>query len=152
MPKATTKTIPPTGHFTVILSGVSDKPESQMTPLEKMNIADSGLTKKILERVKKLMELDYDDLAAALGVTRATLINKKSEEKFSPGVSEKIVGLADLYSYGYEVFEEPERFNRWMFRPNLALGGKAPYDLIHNQFGRQEVKHLIGRIDYGVFS
>jgi putative toxin-antitoxin system antitoxin component (TIGR02293 family) len=152
MAKAPTKSIPPTGHFTVILSGVSDKPESQMTPLEKMNIADSGLTKKILERVKKLMELDYDDLATALNVTRATLINKKGEEKFSPGVSEKIVGLADLYSYGYEVFEEPERFNRWMFRPNRALGGKAPYDLIHSQFGREEVKHLIGRIDYGVYS
>jgi putative toxin-antitoxin system antitoxin component (TIGR02293 family) len=152
MAKVTTKTIAPAGHFTVILSGVSDKPESQMTPLEKMALADGGLTKKVLEHLKKLTDLDYDELATALNVTRATLINKKGEQKFSPVVSEKIVGLADLYSYGYEVFEDPERFNRWMFRPNQALGGKAPYDLIHNQFGREEVKNVIGRIEYGVYS
>ena len=73
-------------------------------------------------------------------------------EKFSPDLSEKIVGLADIYSYGYEVFEEENRFNQWMFRPNIALGGLPPFDLIDNQFGREEVKNLIGRIDYGVYS
>jgi uncharacterized protein (DUF2384 family) len=39
-----------------------------------------------------------------------------------------------------------------MAKPNKALGGQAPYDLIDNQFGREEVKNLIGRIDYGVYS
>ena len=60
--------------------------------------------------------------------------------------------MADLYSYGYIVFEDQERFNQWMFHPNQALGGRPPYDLIHNQFGREEIKNLIGRIEYGVYS
>jgi putative toxin-antitoxin system antitoxin component (TIGR02293 family) len=87
-----------------------------------------------------------------LSVSRATLINKKDKEKFGSALSEKIVSLADIYSYGYEVFEEEGRFNQWMFRANRALGGQSPYDLIDNQFGREEVKDLIGRIDYGVYS
>ena len=29
---------------------------------------------------------------------------------------------------------------------------KLPYEFIDNQFGREEVKNLIGRIDYGVYS
>ena len=60
--------------------------------------------------------------------------------------------MADLYSYGFEVFEDKDRFNQWMSKPNKALNGKAPYDLIDNQFGREEVKNLIGRIDYGIYS
>jgi putative toxin-antitoxin system antitoxin component (TIGR02293 family) len=136
----------------LIFEGVSDKPEGQMTPMEKMVLVDQRITKKDLESLKEKTDLDYDELAQVLSVGRATLINKKGTDKFSAPLSEKIVGLADLYSYGYEVFEDKERFNQWMLRPNQALGGQAPYDLIHNQFGREEVKNVIGRIEYGVFS
>ena len=96
--------------------------------------------------------MDYDKLAKALSVTRATLINKKKQEKFNAGLSERIFSLVDIYSYGYEVFGDEERFNKWMFRPNLALGGKTPFELIGSQFGRDEVKNVIGRIEYGVYS
>jgi putative toxin-antitoxin system antitoxin component (TIGR02293 family) len=73
-------------------------------------------------------------------------------EKFNPSLSERIIGLASLYDYGFEVFEDREIFNRWMFAPNKALGGEMPFDLIDNQFGREEVKHVLGRIEYGVYS
>jgi putative toxin-antitoxin system antitoxin component (TIGR02293 family) len=136
----------------IIFGGSSDKPEGQMTPMEKMVMVDRGVTKKDLESLKDKTKLDYDELAKVLSVGRATLINKKGDDKFSPLLSEKIVGLADLYSYGYEVFEDKERFNQWILRPNQALGGQAPYDLIHNQFGREEVRNVIGRIEYGVYS
>lgn len=128
------------------------KPESHMTPLEKMEWARLGISKEDLENLKSKAALNYDDLAKALLVTRATLINKKEEEKFNTAVSERIISLADIYSYGYEVFEDIDRFNQWMFRSNQALGGEKPYDLLDNQFGREEVRNLIGRIDYGVYS
>jgi putative toxin-antitoxin system antitoxin component (TIGR02293 family) len=136
----------------VLLSGATKKPESQMTALEKMDVVREGVSKRDLEHLKEKAQLDYDNLAKALSVTRATLINKQKDEKFGAVVSEKIVSLADIYSYGYEVFEDEDKFNRWMFRANRALGGKAPYDLVDNQFGREEVRNLIGRIDYGVYS
>ena len=138
--------------YALILGDASDKPESQMTSLEKMEMVDRGLTKNHLTQLKKITKLDYDELARAFSVTRATLINKKGDDKFASVVTEKIVGLADLYSYGYIVFEDQERFNQWMFRPNQSLGGRPPYDFIHNQFGREEIKNLIGRIEYGVYS
>ena len=136
----------------VILSNATEKPESQLSGFEKMHIVRDGVTKKDLELLKTKADLDYTMLAKALSVTRATLINKKRSERFGAGLSEKIVGMADLYSYGFEVFEDKERFNQWMSKPNKALGGQIPYDLIDNQFGREEVKNLIGRIDYGIYS
>lgn len=135
-----------------ILIGTAKKPESRMTAFEKMELVDQGVSKKDLERLKETTELDYDKLAKALAVTRATLINKKGAERFNSGVSERIISLADIYSYGYEVFEDIDRFNQWVFRPNKALGGRSPFDLLDNQFGREEVKSLIGRIEYGLVS
>lgn len=140
------------GSILPILSRASKKPESQMTPLEMMDIARAGISKKDLEAFKEKTALDYDKLAIALAVTRATLINKKGDEKFNTSLSERIIDLANIYSYGYEVFEDEARFNQWMLRPNMALGGQAPYDLIDNQFGREEVRDIIGRLDYGVYS
>ena len=135
-----------------ILTAITKKPENRMTSLEKMNAVRLGISKKDLENLKAKTRLDYDKLANALSVTRATLINKKKQEKFNAALSERIISLADIYSYGYEVFEDEDRFNKWMFRPNQALGGKLPYEFIDNQFGREEIKNLIGRIDYGVYS
>lgn len=136
----------------VILLGTSKKPESRMTSFEKIDIIREGISKKDLENLKEKTDLDYNQLSKVLSVARATLINKKGNSKFDSVLSERIVGVADIYSYGYEVFEDEGRFNEWIFRANQSLGGQTPYDLLDNQYGREEVKNLIGRIDYGVYS
>ena len=102
--------------------------------------------------MKEKAALDYDQLAQMLHVARATLINKKGADKFSEDISEKILQLADIYAFGYEVFEDRQRFNEWIFRSNKALAGQAPYEVLHNVYGREEVRSLIGRIAYGVYS
>ncbi len=127
-------------------------PLSGMTPLQKMAISKKGITKSYLERFKKTAALDYDKLADALAVTRATLINKKGSEKFNTALSERIVSLADLYAYGFEVFEDSAAFNQWMQTTNQALGGLTPLSITNSLYGREEVKSLIGRIAYGVYS
>lgn len=137
-----------TGRFNEHLAGT----RGMMTTTQKMEISKGGITKKELELLKTLADLDYTTIARILSVTRATLINKRKTEKFNTALSERIVGLADLYTYGIKVFGEKEIFNRWMNEPNRALGGKTPLDIIDNQFGREEVKNVIGRIEYGVYS
>lgn len=124
----------------------------QMTAFEKIDIIKACLSKNDLEQFKKTTGLDYDQLAKALSVTRATLINKKGKEKFGTALSERIIAIADIYSYGYEVFEDEVKFNRWISRPNRALGGIVPFDLLDTQYGREEVRTIIGRIDYGIYS
>lgn len=135
-----------------ILNEAANKPESLMTSFEKIGMIKEGISKKDLENLKEKAGFDYNQLSKVLSVARATLINKKGNEKFDIGLSEKIVSVADVYSYGYEVFEDENRFNNWIFHSNKALGGQSPYDLLDSQYGREEVKSLIGRIDYGVYS
>ena len=127
-------------------------PLFKMTSFEKMELLERGIKKEDLEQFKMKANLDYDKLASALAVTRATLINKKKGEVFSENISEKIVALSDLYSFGYEVFDNQNQFNEWMFTPNHALGNKTPFDIVDNQFGRDEIKNVLGRIEYGIYS
>jgi len=136
----------------VILNDAASKPESRMTSFEKIDMIRQGISKRDLEHLKEKTDLDYNQLAKVLSVARATLINKKGKARFDMVLSERIVGVADIYSYGYEVFEDENRFNEWVFRSNQSLGGLSPYDLLDSQYGREEVKNLIGRIDYGVYS
>lgn len=127
-------------------------PLVEMTSVQKMRIVREGITKTYLAQLKEETSLDYDALAQALSVTRSTLINKKGDQKFSDHVGERIIAVAEIYSFGYEVFENKENFNKWMFAPNQALGGAKPFEFMDNQFGREEIRNLIGRIEYGVFA
>lgn len=127
-------------------------PLVDMTSYQKMQIVRGGVTKTYLTTLKEETSLDYDALAQALSVTRSTLINKKGEQKFNDHISEGIIAVAEIYSFGYEVFENKNNFNQWMFAANQALGGAAPFDFMDNQFGRDEIRNLIGRIAHGVYS
>ena len=139
-------------HNLRVLKNLGNKPENQMTSFEKIGMIKEGISKKDLENLKEKAGFDYNQLSKVLSVARATLINKKGNDKFDISLSEKIVSVADIYSYGYEVFEDENRFNDWIFRSNKALGGQSPFDLLDSLYGREEIKNLIGRIDYGVYS
>lgn len=135
-----------------VLKGAANKPETHLSSFEKMKVIKDGISKTDLEALKSRAGLDYHELANALSVTRATLINKKGDDKFGLSVSEKILDIADLYSFGFEVFNDEAAFRRWMDSPLRSLGFQKPSAFIDNQFGRQEIRNLIGRIAYGVYS
>ena len=118
---------------------------------EKITLIRKGVSKNDLEVIKEESGLDYDTLSTILAVSRATLINKKGLEKFDAATSERILMLADTLFYGQSVFEDKDRFNSWMQTNNKSLGDRTPIELMDTVYGIQEVKKLIGRIEYGVF-
>ncbi len=136
----------------------AEKKESKVIPVyqwssyQKIDAIKEGISKEELENLKEQTGLDYDTLSKVLSVAKATLHAKKGQAKFDTSVSERLLLLADIYSYGYQVFESKEGFNQWMKKENRALGGVAPLTLLDTLYGMDEVKHLIGRIEYGVYS
>lgn len=128
------------------------RPIHELSNMEKIRKVREGMTRLELEQVKESFGLDYETLAKVLSVAKATLFNKKGTERFSSSLSEKIFALADLYSYGFSVFESKELFNSWMDQENRALGNIKPIDLLDTMIGVEEVKNIIGRIEHGVYS
>ncbi|MEO6071416.1 MAG: antitoxin Xre/MbcA/ParS toxin-binding domain-containing protein [Chitinophagaceae bacterium] len=135
-----------------------EKGKSKVIPVylwssyQKIDAIKEGISKEELENLKEQTGLDYDTLAKVLSVAKATLHNKKGKDKFDLSVSERLLLLADIYSYGYQVFESKERFNLWMKTSNTSLGGINPLSMLDTLYGMEEVKHLVGRIEYGVYS
>lgn len=119
---------------------------------DKISAIREGISKEDLENLKTSAELDYDTLAQALNVAKATLHNKKGKSKFDKYISERAFLIADLYSFGYEVFGDREKFNRWMKSEIRALDWATPLSLVDTLYGIGEVKNLIGRIAYGIIS
>lgn len=119
---------------------------------DKIASARTGISKDFLVSLKSKIDIDYDHLAAVLGTTKTTLHKKRGDEVFGQSISEKALALQDLYSYGYEVFEDHDKFNRWVQTSNRALGDQIPLDLMDTIFGIDEVRNIITRIEHGVYS
>lgn len=119
---------------------------------EKILKIKEGVSKSMLEEIKLKAGLDYDTISWILSVAKATIHNKKGEAKFDQKVSEKIIVLGDLYSYGYSVFEDEEKFNMWMKSPNRTFGEKTPIQLTDTIYGLEEVNNAIARIEYGIYN
>lgn len=117
----------------------------------KIRLIHLGATKEELDYFKIKSDLDYESLAKMLNVTKATLFNRKENQRFDSSLSERLMALTDLYSYGYNVMESREKFNRWMKTDNVALQGR-PIDFADTLYGISEIKNILGRMEYGVYS
>lgn len=58
----------------------------------------------------------------------------------------------ELFKHGFSVFEDSQKFAHWLKKPNGALNGKIPADIIHTKDGIKEVDKILGRIEHGIFS
>jgi putative toxin-antitoxin system antitoxin component (TIGR02293 family) len=103
-----------------------------------------------VDHFKLKAELGYESLAKVLHVTKATLFNRKGK-RFDSDLSERLVALTDLYSYGYPVMGSAAQFNLWMKTDNVALQAR-PLDFADTLYGVGEIRKIIGRMAYGVYS
>ena len=120
--------------------------------MDVIEMSRKGVTKAALVMVGQCFDLSLDTLARMLPVTLRTVQRYSRSQKFNPTVSEHIIQLARLMAKGVEVFESRDKFKRWFTTPNVALGGKAPSELVSLKTGTQLVMDELMRIDYGVFA
>ena len=107
----------------------------------------------VSDKIKKAFLITDAELVKVAGVTLRTFQRKRAErKKFSLLVSDRIARLTSILSFATQVFEDSESATAWMRKPQIALGGQKPIDLIETEAGENAVKDLLGRIEYGVIS
>jgi putative toxin-antitoxin system antitoxin component (TIGR02293 family) len=112
----------------------------------------AGLPWKELDDLRDALDLPMEKVAAKVGMSRATLHRRQKAGVLSPDESDKALRLARILGHAVAVFGDEPRARLWMKAPQLALGGETPLDYAGTEVGAREVDHLIGRIDYGVYS
>lgn len=119
--------------------------------IERVKIIRSGLPYESIEVISKRTDLPVRQVLTIFGVPQTTYNKKKREKELLSGRdSEVVLLLTELLDFGSEVFNnESEKFQRWLKKPNVSLGGVKPESLFDSVTGIQEVKNALNRLEYG---
>ena len=60
--------------------------------------------------------------------------------------------LARIIALATHYLGDVQAANRWLKRPNAALGGKTPIELVDTEPGARALENVLGRIAYGGIS
>lgn len=118
-----------------------------------INRARTGLPTSQLRAISLRLALPVRELAPLLATTERTLARRLDQPgELNKMESERLLLLQRLTEHGVDVFEDQGKFNRWLRRPLVLLGGQSPLELLDTASGFQVVDELLGRIEYGVYS
>ena len=122
--------------------------------MERVNVIRQGIPYAYLESISERLNRPVKTILSIVGIPQTTYNKKKSEHSLLDSRdSELIVLLTELIDYGIIVFnQEEEKFQRWLKKPNLSLGGNSPESLLDTTTGIEEVNNCLNRIEFGNFS
>lgn len=114
---------------------------------------ENGFPVAVLRRIQHHYSFTFEELAEALRVSTRTLERRKEEGRLDPLESDRALRLSRVLARAVDLYEgNEEAALAWLKRKNRALGGVPPVDLIKTEAGALQVEHLIGRLEYGVYS
>jgi putative toxin-antitoxin system antitoxin component (TIGR02293 family) len=119
--------------------------------MERVGIIRQGIPYDSLEIIGKRLNRPVKAMLTLVGMPQTTYNKKKSEHSLLDSRdSELILLITELIDYGIEVFnDENEKFQRWLKKPNLSLGGNTPDSLLDTITGIDEVKFCLNRLEFG---
>lgn len=117
-----------------------------------------GISEKTLHRYRNSVFHDsfnrhtHSDEDVQTYFKKLTKNRKILESRLNSVTSDRLYRFAKIYSMAVDVFGGLDEAQKWLRSPQIGLNGRIPLELIATEAGAQEVKDLLGRIEYGVFS
>jgi len=135
-------------HHYAALIGVKDR--SLVKIIDK--IAD-GLPYRAFEQLAARLETPAGTLAEHVRIPARTLQRRKRRGVLSVDESERLLRVSRIYQAALDLFEgDHGAAVAWLGRTNRALAGRTPLEMSGLEIGGEEVLHLIGRLEYGIYS
>jgi putative toxin-antitoxin system antitoxin component (TIGR02293 family) len=134
------------GHFYVALLGLRTY---ETLSLDRQ--VRKGLGYSSFSRFQRNTGLSATVIADLIQIPTRTLTRRKSDGRFSPEESDRLVRAARVFGRAMELFEgDSVASRRWLTAPQSALGGRVPLEFARTDVGAGEVESLIGRLEYGI--
>jgi putative toxin-antitoxin system antitoxin component (TIGR02293 family) len=101
--------------------------------------------------ISNRLDLPVKDVLRLFNLPQTTYNKKKRQNELLSGRdSEVVLLLTELLDFGSDVFNnESEKFQRWLKKPNVSLGGAKPESFFDTVTGIQEVRNALNRLEYG---
>ena len=146
---------PPFDSYAEIRSLLGTTRERGKRPVAEA-LADSirrGLPPSALVALSKKTQISEETLIRLLTVPERTWRRKLAERKpLTQLQSDRLFRIAQIVARATEVLGDRARAVRWMTEENRALAGARPLELLDTEIGEAQVRDVLGRIDYGLFS
>lgn len=121
-----------------------------MDEIDVCALVKEGVSYEAVEHLVEEGSLQVDELSYF--IPARTLARRKQSKKLSLEESDTITRLALVFDFAEDVFGSKEKAKTWMRRPNRALRGRTPLELLVTDFGSRVVERVLGRIEHGVYS
>jgi putative toxin-antitoxin system antitoxin component (TIGR02293 family) len=145
--------------------GVDDyvRQVARATPLQLVEIERQGVLGSFIKDLSKRMEIPSSRIFTILGVPKATAEKKAAAgEKVEGRGGQAAIGMVKLLGIAQEIvanstasgakrFDATKWLGHWIERPQPALGGRKPADLLDTPTGAEVVARLLGSIESGAY-
>lgn len=112
-----------------------------------------GLTFRAFDHLAQALAVSDSELAKIVSISGRTLSRRREEGHFQAEESDRLARIAMLFDEAVTLFEGDEATAAtWLTTPKKALADATPLQYADTEPGAQEVRDLIGRLEYGIFS
>jgi len=111
-----------------------------------------GLPQRVVGSVMDSAGLTLKDLSRSLNLSPRSLQRRGRQGRLAPHESDRVYRLARTVALARHYIGDKDSAARWLKRPNRALGGSTPLELLDTEAGARAVENLLGRIAYGGIS
>ena len=136
---------------------------SDATPMQIVEIERKGVPGFFIKDLSKRMEIPSSRIFRILGLAKATAEKKAAAGEMIAGRGgQSAIGMVKLLGIAQRIvadstadaaqdFDAARWLGRWIERPQPALGGRKPADLLDTPTGIQVVARLLGSIESGAY-
>lgn len=117
-----------------------------------INLSRKGLKFGQMNEILKFCGLSIKQISKIVSISERQFARYSENTILKRNASAQLIQILELYKFGYNVFEKKSNFQKWMNSDIRALNYQKPIDLLDTPFGINEVKTILGRIEYGVYS
>jgi putative toxin-antitoxin system antitoxin component (TIGR02293 family) len=114
---------------------------------EKRTPTESGLAFREFEALRRQLDLSLDELTVRLGLSPATVKERKAAGRLTSDESGKVVSFARLLGHAVHLFGGLDEARRWLKTPQRGLHGAVPLDYAKTDLGAREVENLLSQLD-----
>jgi putative toxin-antitoxin system antitoxin component (TIGR02293 family) len=133
------------------------------TPMQLVDIERKGVGGRLLKDIAKTMDIPTSRFFKIVGVPKATAEKKASGNQVIAGAGgQATLGVVRLLGIAQSIvdnstsdeardFDAAKWLGQWIERPQPALGGKKPSELLDTPTGIELVSRVLGAIESGAY-
>ena len=119
--------------------------------MERIAIIRQGIPYECIEILGQKAGITVKQMLQNFGMAQTTYNKKKRDDDLMSGRdTELVLVLSEVLDFGLEVFNnEEEKFQRWLKKSNVSLGGASPASMFDSLSGIQEIRNALCRLEFG---